>query len=156
MQVLLAQSFGDALEPLVLVPLLFTLVGLLFAGIGVRTVVGSRRFRRVAQPAPGVVTDLRYRPGRGDSSGSYHPVLRFTTADGRQVDTESMYGRSPARARAGDRVTVLYDPADPTRAVLGDTVGGGCLGTAFVLFGLSFTVLGLAVGGVLAYVVGRS
>ena len=144
------------MEPLILVPVLFTLVGVVLASTGVRTLRAARRFQAVALRAPGVVTDLRYRSvGRNIGSGTWFPVLRFDTADGRQIDTEAMYGRRPAPVRRGDEVTVLYDPADPTRAALEGRFGGGFLGVMLLVIGLLFATLGLMIGGIALLVTDR-
>ena len=135
--------------PLVIVPVLFTVVGLIFATMGFRTLRTDRDFQAVALRAPGTVTDLRFRSvGRRRASGTWFPVVRFDTADGRRIDTEAMYGRRPAPARRGEEVTVLYDPADPTRAALEGKSGGGALGLIFVVVGLTFAALGVAIGGI--------
>lgn len=136
------------------VPVLFIVVGVGFVFAGFHTVRTSRAFRAIALRAPGVVTDLRYRlfgpPGDGPD-GIWFPVLRFETADGRHVDTEAMYGRSPPPARKGDAVMVLYDPADPTRAAL-DQPGVGVFGVLFGILGAVLAVVGLVIGGVMAFV----
>ena len=135
---------NDSVVP-TLLPVAFAVFGLLFVGIGAWTVQAARRFLRTAQRVPGVVTDLRYSPGSADSSGIYYPVLRFTTRDGRQVDTTAMYGTNPPPARAGDQVTVLYDPQRPSRAALHGRLGGRLLGGFFILFGGIFAAVGLGI-----------
>lgn len=139
-----------------MVPVLFTFVGVVLAATGSRTLRAARRFQAVAVRSHGVVTDLHYRSvGRDISSGTWFPFLRFKTADGRQIDTEAMYGRRPAPARRGDEVTVLYDPADPTRAALEGKFGGGVLGVMLLVMGLLFATLGLMIGGVALFVTDR-
>lgn len=137
----------------VTVSLALVLFGLLFVFLGRRGIRAARQFRSVAQRAPGVVTDLRYLTLHDGANGAWYPVLRFATADGRHVDTTAMYGRSPAPARRGDAVTVLYDPADPTRAALEGSAGTGTfLGALFTGLGLTFALLGLTIAGVVAAV----
>ena len=141
-----------SVNPLILVPVLFTVGGLAFVVMGIRSLRSARSFQAVALRAPGIVTDLRYRTTRttgteNGPSGSWFPVLRFATADGRHVDTEAMYGQSPRPARVGDTVAVLYDPEDPTRAALEGKLGGGFLGVMFVVMGSMFALLGLGIGG---------
>jgi hypothetical protein len=46
---------------------------------------------------------------------SYAPVVRFTTSNGREIEFHGRGGSDTAFA-AGDRVTVIYDPANPIRA----------------------------------------
>lgn len=113
----------------------FVVVGLLFVVLGLLQVRSGRRFRAVARQVPGVVTALSYRSD-SDGGGCYYPVLRFATVEGRPVDTVSFVGRSPAPARVGDHVQVLYDPADPRRARLP--------GFAFEVVAITCVVMGLA------------
>jgi hypothetical protein len=56
-----------------------------------------------------VVVDVVYETGTLQK-GRMHPVVRFTTEDGREV-----IGRSDKhlKVRAGDSVRILYDPASP-------------------------------------------
>lgn len=128
-----------------LLPVAFAVFGLLFVAVGARIVQTARRFLRTAHRVPGVVTDLRYSTGSSGSSGTWYPVLRFTTRDGRQVDTTAMYGTNPAPARAGERVTVLYDPQRPTRAALHGRLGGRLLGSGFIVLGGIFAAVGLGI-----------
>ena len=46
---------------------------------------------------------------------SYAPVVRFTTGEGREIEFHGRGGSETALAE-GDRVTVIYDPANPIRA----------------------------------------
>ena len=46
---------------------------------------------------------------------SYAPVVRFTTGEGREIEFHGRGGSDTAFAE-GDRVTVIYDPANPIRA----------------------------------------
>lgn len=129
-----------------MVPVIFTIVGLAFVVSGLRSLRTARRFRAVALRAPGLVTDLRFHSTAHGRGGTWFPVLRFTTADGRHVETQAMYGRRPPAAQPGDAVTVAYDPADPTTAALEGGAGGGLIGILFVTMGSTFAALGLAIG----------
>lgn len=48
---------------------------------------------------------------------SYAPVVRFTTNDGREIEFHGRAGSDTSLAE-GDRVTVIYDPANPIRAYI--------------------------------------
>lgn len=116
---MLSVADGEAL--ILFLAVLFTVVGATSVVGGRGTQRRERAFRAVAVQVPGMVTGLRFHrfgPAGDGPDGAWFPVLRFTTLDGRYVDTESMYGRSPPSARRGDQVTVVYDPADPTRATI--------------------------------------
>jgi uncharacterized protein DUF3592 len=131
---------------------LLVAVGLALLAAGTRTRAAARRFDARAVRVPGVVVELRlargYR-GPGDvSSGFWVPVLEFTTADGRPIRTAAMYGSVPAPARPGDRVQVVYDPDQPTRAQVADRhlASGGCLAATTFAVGLALAVLGGLLG----------
>lgn len=89
----------------------------------VRSRAKLRRFVRV----PGVVVDVRQRDvGTMEQTGSapaYAPVLAFRTADGRDVQTESARWSNRNAGKAGQQVSVLYDPTDPSDAYLGSATG---------------------------------
>ncbi len=63
--------------------------------------------------------DVRLPDGREVSRNvertSYAPIVRFTTSDGRAIEFHGR-GGSGTDYSAGDRVTVIYDPANPMRA----------------------------------------
>lgn len=115
--------------------------------LGIRVVRATRAFLRDAVHVPGVVTALRQQPASAmNTPPTLRPVLRFTTLDGRLVEAESDVSSAPAPARVGEQRTVLYDPADPTRARLAGVAGNGALfGVLFVVASAVFTLVGLAV-----------
>jgi hypothetical protein len=130
----------------------FTLFGLVFVVSGIRTVMEHRRFLRIAVRVPGTVTALRteYSSSSSASSSSstrsvvYRPVLRFTTVDGRIVETASPFAANPAPARVGASLQVFYDPADPAKARHAGTGGSGTFhGLIFTAAGTLFAVIGL-------------
>ena len=49
-------------------------------------------------------------------SSAYHPVIRFRTQLGTVSTFTSGSGSYPARYEIGDKVTVMYDPANPSEA----------------------------------------
>lgn len=77
-------------------PLIFVAFGLLFAFKGVKTIISTRRFEQRASRAGGEVTSVRERwvsSGSGSNRSSrtvYVPVVRFTAADGRIVEAETV------------------------------------------------------------------
>jgi hypothetical protein len=143
---------GAAVTVFGAVSALFVATGVLLASAGTRLGARARRFDQRAVGVPGVVVDLRLRRGVGEPGehGSFlwFPVIEFTTVDGRQVRTDAMYGSVPAPARPGHRVTVLYDPDQPTRARIGGRTlaSGGCLAAAMTVVGVLVALLGLLMG----------
>jgi hypothetical protein len=85
-----------------------------------------------------------YEENRGRRSTTYYPVLRFATADGRRIEATSGASADPSVLRRGQRVAVLYDPADPTRARQAEAVEGGMGFTPWFLGILSLLMFALA------------
>ena len=70
----------------------------------------ERRFLGKALTAMGTVQGLR--PERIDRTTVYFPLITFTTAAGAAVTAESKSSHSGAY-RIGQKISVLYDPANP-------------------------------------------
>ncbi|NXY99537.1 DUF3592 domain-containing protein [Streptomyces sp. BR123] len=132
--------------------LIFTLVGAVFGTVGYREVRKTGQLLRKGVTAQGVVTRLEPMQLEGQSEASitirstgttvYCPVIAWSTADSRPMETTSRLGRPRDRTlRVGSRVEVRYDPADPSRWTL--PAEGNGLGRAFVAMGALFVVLGL-------------
>jgi hypothetical protein len=133
--------------------IVFALVGAAFVVIGTRSARVSREFERVAQRAPGLLTDIRYESVGPPGERSMHavPVVSFTLPDGRTVQTEARLGATPGFQQPGAEITVLYDPADPRRARVDarmagrGALAGGCmasLGGMFVVVGIAVAIGG--------------
>lgn len=126
---------------LLFLALLFGIGGPHAVWSGWRVIKEARRLREQGVRVPGVVVRLTFSPSRGtDPGGTYSPVLRFRTAEGQDMETESDVGTSPAPAREGDQVTVIYDPQKPTLARIDSMSGRGtAIGGLLVAGGLLFT-----------------
>ena len=77
------------------------------------TVLEVRETRRTEQEEVTRPDGSEYR--RDVERISYAPVVRFTTSTGREIEFHGLGGSETALAQ-GDRVTVVYDPANPIRA----------------------------------------
>jgi hypothetical protein len=77
------------------------------------TVLEVRETRRTEQEEVTRPDGSEYR--RNVERVSYAPVVRFTTGDGREIEFHGRGGGETAFGH-GDRVTVVYDPANPIRA----------------------------------------
>ena len=84
-------------------------VGLLFVAIGVYTYVHMGRSLDHAREAKGVVVEVLNESG-SIRKGRTHPVVRFTTAEGREVVARSDEHHS---ARPADTVQLVYDARNP-------------------------------------------
>jgi Protein of unknown function (DUF3592) len=98
-------------------PRVFLGLGVVILVIGVVLVADTARFVAGAERVTGEVIDLS-RDEDDEGGVTFHPVVRFTTADGRTVEFVSPSGSSPPSHSEGDRVEVLYDPDDPQDAQL--------------------------------------
>ena len=121
------------------------LLGILFPLLGIGLTIGGvivavwqgRRFANMTA-VEGVVIDLQrevYNPG---SAGIYCPVVRFTTASGEQVEFQSEHGGRPALHKAGQTVTVLYDPGNPQDAEIRSPLTRWLVPGLMVAIGLLF------------------
>ncbi|GLX92886.1 DUF3592 domain-containing protein [Herbidospora sp. NBRC 101105] len=133
----------------ILLGLILEFVGLHLLAQGQAVRRAARAFLSTAVRAEGeVIALLVSRAGvsqRPRPSHVYLPVLRFRTAEGTLVEARSPVGGNPAPAAKGDRVGVLYDPADP-RDVRIDTVTGHGTTAGRLLTALGAAVLVVAVG----------
>ncbi|MEV1203558.1 DUF3592 domain-containing protein [Microbispora rosea] len=127
-----------------LITLILSGIGLVFGLIGGGITMNAREFRRRAQRARGLVVGLR--ASRSDDGTSYYPTIRFTTVYGQQVEAETTFGSNPPPARPGEEVTVLYDPARPTRIRIDSAAGSGTLlGGIFLAVGIILFTAGAGV-----------
>lgn len=98
-------------------------LALTMLGSLVRGLAQQRRFVRVE----GTVVDVREQADTtietAGTAPAYAPVLAFRTVDGRDVQTESSRWSNRYAGSTGKRVSVLYDPKDPTEAYIG-SLGG--------------------------------
>jgi hypothetical protein len=89
-------------------------LGLLVIGAALYTYVQTAQEFAAVRETKATVIDIVYETGTLQK-GRMHPVVRFTTEDGRQV-----VGRSDKHRKValGQSVQVLYDPAQPERVEL--------------------------------------
>ena len=72
------------------------------------------------------------------------PVVKFTTADGREVEAETGGGTNIKRHQPGQPIEVVYDPANPSDVRVPGS-GVGFIHGAFVALGTVFAVIGLGI-----------
>jgi hypothetical protein len=125
----------------------------IFLGVGLICLIAAGFvFRRTqalgerAERADGKVVEVVYRSARaGERTGSYSSIFRFATRDGRTVQATASVRATTARHRVGDVVRVLYDPSDPTNAVIDSLVDRYFLLIVLLPMGLGFTAFGAPV-----------
>lgn len=77
-------------------------------------------------------------------AAGYHPLVEFKAADGAVIQFTS-----PVRSsfwKAGDKVAVAYDPADPSDAAVDGLVGRWLFACLFAALGGAFAAIGLGLG----------
>src|SRR4051812_26834979 len=84
------------------------LVGALFIVVGVYGYAYMGRFIDSARETTATVVSVAHESVM--KKGRMHPVVRFTTSDGREVTASSDQHHN---VQVGERVQVLYDPAHP-------------------------------------------
>ena len=120
------------------VPIILTLSGLLFFAIGAGLTMRQRSLEKQGMEAPGVVVALQE---NYDSDGStYKPVVQFQTSGGQTIEFTSSYSSSPPAYEIGESVTVVYNPEDPSKAVIKGE--GQILHIIFMLVGGIDTTIG--------------
>lgn len=129
-------------------------VGLLFAGIGAHASRRQFQLRRKGQRVTGTVTGLDRQwiaGGPRDPGGySYSAVLSFQTVAGQHIETKSAVGGSSPGVQVGQSVQVIYNPANPSFAELGN-FGAQAAALLVPLTG-GIVGVGLAVAGIVTMI----
>ncbi len=106
------------MKVLKIISVLFSTIGLGMLAVSVFIFSNTSSFIGRAVEADGEVIDLDRSRSSSSSSTTYRPVVAFTAATGKRVEFTSSVGSSPPSHRVGERVKVLYQPADPQSARL--------------------------------------
>ncbi len=127
----------------VAIPTVLAVVGVLILGKGIWLIVRARRFLRVAEQVPGLVSAHRHRVRRtsdGDRITTV-PVLRFRTRTGQLVEAEQSISLRRQVPDPDSEADVLYDPADVRRAALtGSTSGVTFESVGMIVLGIILTI----------------
>jgi hypothetical protein len=116
---------------------------------------GIQRYQLVTsgRAASGVIVDhaSHQRDGRIDWDSAtpepttYHPIVEFETAEGERVRIEGTTGNvDSAKAEVGTSVNVVYDPANPSEAVITDFQQAWLGPLALSVFGFVFIVMAVS------------
>ena len=122
--------------------LLTILFGLCFVAAGGLAYAYMDRFIGIGHEASGVVVEVVYETGSRESR--MHPVVRFRTADGREV-----LGRSGQHynSEVGQALQLVYDPENPERVEIGTLAEvrrfRAIVAAICVLFGLVVCFIGI-------------
>jgi len=132
-------------NPFRLVGGIFLLIGLIFLPIAGFLFLQDARFAGNAATGDGQV--LRFdsvttRDSDGYRTTSHRAVISFTDHNGRRQEFREQVNTSPPRFSVGDKVTVLYDPANPAAARVDDFWARKFLPTMFLALGGIMAVVG--------------
>jgi hypothetical protein len=97
---------------------IFFIAGIVSLGCGAFLTAGRMRFERHATQATGVVVENTAAMNSADNQVSYQPKIRFQTREGQEITVISSAGRGEAEFRVGEEVAMLYDPQQPTDAMI--------------------------------------
>lgn len=127
-----ADSSRRALALVFVVPGLLVAVAFLFWGI--MRHAGRRHWKR----AEGEVVDMK-----ADTSGGYSPVVEFETSPGQKQSFDGNVVTDPPRYRVGEHVAVLFDPSEPSTAMIDRALEHYFVPGLFSGMGLLFALAGL-------------
>ncbi|MCY1401675.1 hypothetical protein D9M71_167980 [compost metagenome] len=124
----------------------FSLVGVVLLIGGAIAYKSSEEFLLEAVSTPGTVVALV--KSRSSDSITYQPVVEFVGNDGKSFDFTSSSGSNPPSYSVGEKVEVLYPPANPQDAKINsffDLWGGAVVmavmgGIFFLIGGLIFLI----------------
>jgi Protein of unknown function (DUF3592) len=113
--------FSGVLDSLAPTPrgLILVAAGVTLLGVVLPLQLRTRALLKHGAKVQGTVVDVEEDTGRGYDnlpSRTYHPVVEFTTADGRTVTFTSGLGFSGRQPRIGSAVPVRYHHDDPEQA----------------------------------------
>jgi len=122
---------------------IFTPIGLIFAAIGGWFFVQDRQLAADGLRAEGYVIEVVVSRD-SDGSSSYKPVVEFTDAEGRTHRFTSSISSSPPAHSPGERVEVIYSPADPNEAMIDSFIDRHLFPLVFGGLGALFACIGIA------------
>ncbi|WP_198377752.1 DUF3592 domain-containing protein [Neoroseomonas rubea] len=114
------------------------------AGAGV-AVSRELAFRQRAVETEGRIVQMIQRAGSsssGNRSANWTPVFAFRLPDGKEVRVEAGFSSSPPCCAVGDRVTVRYEPGDPSNAQMAGFLSSWLLASILGGIGASFLLAG--------------
>jgi hypothetical protein len=121
------------------------LAGLILLLLGMRQMKSGDAYVAHAVKAQGEVVALaekRYIVTKGKAHKAFYPVVRFT-ADGREMRFTSDMAGSQPEYKVGDKVEVVYDPADPSKAKINHPASTHAAGYALCAAGVALIVAGV-------------
>lgn len=103
-----------------------------------------REFDRIAERAEGVVVEINWLSSEAERRsheihrGTAYPVVEFSLPNGQIIRAQTHTGRSPAPAKVGQHVTVLYDPNRPEHLELLKNSGRAMMAPLYYMLAVGF------------------
>ena len=103
-----------------------------------------REFDRIAVRAKGVVVEINWLSSEAERRshhihrGTAYPVVEFSLPSGQIIRAQTHTGRSPAPAKVGQLVTVLYDPNRPEHLELLKNSGRDMMAPLYYMLAIGF------------------
>lgn len=135
------------------IAVIFGMVAVILLAVSVASTFQALHRLRIEQAATGQVVKMVERRILEESQPDHYqvyayPVVAFSLANGQQEQVELEEGAWPPAYKAGDQVTVLYDPEQPEQARIQSATGGlflwlwpavtGFVGLTFLMVSLMF------------------
>jgi hypothetical protein len=96
---------------------IFLFSAFVFLALGASCYNRTVHFKKTAVEAQGTVTELKEGSTGGTENHTvYYPIVRFDDRAGQEHMLYSTSGTYPPAHEVGERVAILYDPADPKHA----------------------------------------
>jgi hypothetical protein len=123
-------------------------IGLLLLLAAAWSVWSTRAWIARAVEVQGAVIEMVRVRDSEDKGYLFTPVVRFQTADGRTIEFQSGLRTNPPAYRAGQAVSVLYDPEEPQSAAIRGVLSlwltpiiVGFIGTIFLAVGIAMIAM---------------
>jgi hypothetical protein len=121
----------------------FLAIGLVCLTVAFFVYRHAQAFAGRAERVDGRVVDVVREGVRpGERGGSYSSTFHFTTRDGRSFVARASVRSTTPRYRAGEKVSVLYDPRDPETAVIDSFADRYFLLIVLLPIGVGFAAVG--------------
>lgn len=122
--------------------MIFLGIGLIFLLVAGIIAYFRFDFLKRAIKTEGVMTDFILSKGK---YRSYRPVVKYKTLNGKEQSFTNLVGHRPNPYKVGDRVTVFYDPVNPSHAIIGTFFSLWLFPFIFGIIGAIFTIVGIIV-----------
>ncbi len=121
--------------------LILVIVSTILMLVGVKLWQTGDILVNTGKTAKGIVFKNNYK-GMGANRGLYFPVVRFLTDKNEWITQELSIGQNPPMEE-GKKLTLIYDPEDPTLVDIKSTFRQEFLPRMLVAVGLSVIIIGL-------------